>query len=118
MVLLDAVLGTDESLEVWEQVLATIGWAGGSRAVLVDGKWVDEGRVVGDQLPRARRLAALRTRTLLTREFGDTERARSVLTRLIRLLEVLEGEEEPEAGNPTRPEEAAGIGALYHGAGR
>jgi len=94
MVLLDAVLGTEESLEVWEQVLATIGWAAGGRAVFVDGKWADKGRVVTDQLPRARRLAALRTRTLLSREFGDTETARSVLMRLIGLLEVIEGEAE------------------------
>jgi transcriptional regulator with XRE-family HTH domain len=108
MVLLDAVLGTDESLEVWEQVLATIGWAAGSRAQLVDGKWVNKGRVVADQLPRARRLAALRTRTLLSREFGDTETARSVLTRLIGLLEVLEGEDEPEAGGATRPKPTKG----------
>jgi len=103
MVLLDAVLGTEENLEVWEQVLATIGWAAGGRAVLVDGKWVDKGRIVADQLPRARRLAALRTRTLLSREFGDTETARSVLTRLIGLLEVLEADDEPEAADVTRP---------------
>lgn len=108
MLLLDAVLGTEESLEVWEQVLATIGWAAGSRAVLVDGKWVDEGRVVADQLPRARRLAALRTRTLLSREFGDTETARSVLMRLIGLLEVLEAEDEPEAAEATKPKPTKG----------
>lgn len=60
---------------------------------------------MADQLPRARRLAALRSRTLLSREFGDTETARSVLTRLIGLLEVLEGgtEDEPEAADATRP---------------
>lgn len=103
MVLLDAVLGTEDNLEVWEQVLATIGWAAGGRAVLVDGKWVDKDRVVADQLPRARRLAALRTRTLLSREFGDTETARSVLTRLIGLLEVLEADDEPETTEATRP---------------
>ena len=102
MVLLDAVLGTEESLEVWEQVLATIGWAAGGRAVLVDGKWVDKGRVVADQLPRARRLAALRTRTLLSREFGDTETARSVLTRLIGLLEAIEADDEPETAEASR----------------
>lgn len=86
MELLDAVLGTDESLEVWEGVLATIGWAAGSRAVLVDGQWVDEGRVVPDQLPRARRLAALRTRTVLREEFGDVDTARSVLLNIVDLL--------------------------------
>jgi transcriptional regulator with XRE-family HTH domain len=97
MVLLDAVLGTDENLEVWEGALATFGWAAGNRAVFVDGKWVNKGRVVPDQLPRARRLAALRTRTLLRREFGDTDTARSVLARLVGLLEELETDEEPEA---------------------
>lgn len=92
MELLDAVLGTDESLAVWEGVLATVGWAAGSRAVFEDGKWVDKGRVVPDQLPRARRLAALRTRTLLRQEFGDTETARTVLTRLADLLALLDAE--------------------------
>ena len=111
MVLLDAVLGTDESLEVWEQVLATIGWSAGHRAVLVDGKWVDKGRVVSDQLPRARRLAALRTRILLSREFGDTETARTVLTRLIGLLEDLEAEAEDdsEPAGATRPKPTKGV---------
>ncbi|MEO7837666.1 MAG: hypothetical protein ABIS21_08520 [Acidimicrobiales bacterium] len=89
MALLDAVLGTDESLEVWESVLATVGYAAGSRAAFVDGTRVDKGRVVPDQLPRARRLAALRTRTLLRKEFGDTETARGVRTRLVGLLDQL-----------------------------
>lgn len=39
----------------------------------------------------------------LSREFDDTEMARSVLTRLIRLLEVLEAEDEAEAPEATRP---------------
>jgi hypothetical protein len=47
---------------------------------------------VPDQLPRARRLAALRTRTLLRKEFGDTETARGVLTRLVGLLDQLDAE--------------------------
>lgn len=97
MDLLDAVLGTDESLEVWEGVLAIVGYAAGSRAVFVDGEWVDKGPVVPDQLPRARRLAALRTRTLLRAEFGDTDTARSVLSRLVGLLDQLDADEEPEA---------------------
>ncbi len=109
MVRLDAVLGTQESLEAREQVLATIGWAAGSGAVLITGS--GKGRVVADQLPPARRLAALRTRTLLSREFGDTETARSVLTRLIGLLEVLEGEDEPEARGATRPKPTKGARA-------
>jgi len=40
---------------------------------------------------------------LLSREFGDTETARSVLTRLIGLLEVLDADDEPEAADVTRP---------------
>lgn len=96
MELLDAVLGTDESLAVWEGVLATVGWAAGNRATIEDGKWVNQGPVVPDQLPRARRLAALRTRTLLRQEFGDTETARSVLIRLVGLLEQLDTDEEGE----------------------
>ena len=104
MELLDAVLGTDESLAEWEGVLAIVGWRAGHRAVLEDGKWVNKGRIVPDQLPRARRLAALRTRTLLRAEFGDTETARSVLTRLARLLEQLDADEEPEEPKPpTKP---------------
>ncbi len=96
MVLLDAVLGTEESLKVWEGVLATVGWAAGNWGAIVDGKLVNKGRVVPDQLPRAKRLAALRTRALMHREFGDTETARSVLTRLAGLLELLDVDEEPE----------------------
>lgn len=106
MVLLDAVLGTDESLKVWEGVLATIGWAAGHRAAVIDGQLVNRGRVVPDQLPRAKRLAALRTRTLMQREFGDTETARSVLTRLAGLLEVLDVDEELEP-KPEPPARAA-----------
>jgi hypothetical protein len=56
---------------------------------------------VPDQLPRARRLAALRTRTLLRAEFGDTETARSVLSRLVGLLDQLDADEEPEAEKAT-----------------
>ncbi len=92
---------------MWEGVLANVGWAAGSRAVFEDGKRVDKGRVVPDQLPRARRLAALRTRTLLRQEFGDTETARSVLTRLAGLLDQLDAEEvqkeEEVTERPTQP---------------
>lgn len=73
------------------------------RRIFIDGKWVDKGAIVPDQLPRARRMAALRTRTLLRAEFGDTETARSVLTRLTGLLEQLDAEEQPEAEVPTPP---------------
>ncbi len=107
MELLDAVLGTDESLAVWEGVLATVGWAAGSRAVFEDGKWVDKGRVVPDQLPRARRLAALRTRTLLRQEFGDTETARGVLTRLANLLTLLDADKVQEDADDDDPPPAA-----------
>ncbi|MDP9418937.1 MAG: helix-turn-helix transcriptional regulator [Actinomycetota bacterium] len=108
MELLDAVLGTDESLSVWEDVLAAVSWPAGHRAALEDGKVVTKGRVVADQLPRARRLAALRARTLLRREFGDTETARAVLTRLVGLLEQLDADEaqvsgEAEESTPRRP---------------
>lgn len=81
---------------MWEGVLATVGYAAGSRAALVDGEWVDLGRVVPDQLPRARRLAALRTRTLLRQEFGDVETARTVLTRLVGLLAQLDADKVQE----------------------
>ena len=36
MELLDAVLGTDETMEVWENELALFGWAAGQRARIVD----------------------------------------------------------------------------------
>lgn len=83
-------------------VLAIVGWAAGRRAVLENGNWVDKGPNVPDQLPRARRLAALRTRTLLRQEFGDTETARSVLTRLAGLLGELDADEEQEAEEAKR----------------
>jgi hypothetical protein len=104
MELLDAVLGTDESLKVWEDVLAIVGWAAGNRGVIIDGQLIDRGPVVPDQLPRARRLAALRTRTLLRAEFGDTETARSVLSRLVGLLDQLDADEEADEDEaPTPP---------------
>lgn len=109
MDLLDAVLGTEESLKVWEGVLATIGWAAGSRASIVDGKWINKGAVVPDQLPRAKRLAALRTRTVLREEFGDIDTARSVLLNIVDLLAEFDAEKiQREADEDERRQKEAG----------
>ncbi len=44
-----------------------------------------------------------RSAMVLRAEFGDTETARSVLTRLVGLLDQLDADEEPEAEEPTKP---------------
>jgi hypothetical protein len=57
------------------------------------------------QLGRARRLAALRTRTLLRQEFGDVDTARTLLTRLVNLLAQLDADkvQEDAEDEPERP---------------
>jgi transcriptional regulator with XRE-family HTH domain len=94
MVMMDALLGTDDNFKYLEDVVGTWGAFAGRRAVLTDGKWEDKGPVVTDQLPRARRLARLRGKVVLRQEFGELEAARQVLSRLVEVIDDLDVDEE------------------------
>jgi hypothetical protein len=103
MELLDAVLGTDETMEVWENELALYGWAAGRRARIVDGKFEDLGRNVPDQKDRVKRLVNARRRLLFQTELGDLPTAKAALNTVMSLLESLE-----EENSPSKPETASG----------
>ncbi len=95
MVMMDALLGTDDNFHYLEEVVGTWGAFAGRRAVLdEDGRWTDKGPVVPDQLPRARRLARLRGKKILRQEFGELEAARQVLTRLVEVIDDIDVEDE------------------------
>lgn len=106
MVLLDAVLGTEENLGIWEAEIAQYGVSAGRRAVVIDGKWEDRGRNVPDQRGRTRDLVQARVRLILAEELGDLASARTTLAKLMGLIEALEeGGESGVAGIPKMPEQ-------------
>lgn len=95
LVMMDALLGTDDNFKYLEDVVGTWGAFAGRRTVLdEDGRWTDKGPVVPDQLPRARRLARLRGKKVLRQEFGELEAARHVLKQLADVLDDIEAEDE------------------------
>jgi transcriptional regulator with XRE-family HTH domain len=103
MQLLDAVLGTDDGMEVWEQDLAVFGWAAGRRARVSGGKFEDLGRVVPDQRERVKRLVDARLRLLFQTELGDLPTAKAALNRVMSLLDSLEHEDTPSEPGPAPP---------------
>jgi hypothetical protein len=104
MVMMDALLGTDDNFEYLQDVVGTWGAFAGRRAVNDDeGRWTDKGPVVPDQLPRARRLARLRGKMVLRQEFGELEAAREVLTRLVDVLDDIDVEEDGRSEGKRRP---------------
>jgi transcriptional regulator with XRE-family HTH domain len=97
MVLMDALLGTDDNFKYLEQFVESWGGLAGRRALIDDeGRWIDKGPVVPDQAPRARRLARLRAKMAISQEFGELEAARHVLRQL---LDVLDDVDLPAAGH-------------------
>jgi transcriptional regulator with XRE-family HTH domain len=95
MVMMDALLGTDDNFHYLEDVVGTWGAFAGRRAVIDDkGRWTDKGPIVADQLPRARRLARLRGKMVLRQEFGELEAARHALRQLADVLDDIEAEDE------------------------
>jgi transcriptional regulator with XRE-family HTH domain len=101
--LLDAVLGTEETMEEWETDLANFGSAAGRRARVRDGKFEDLGRNVPDQRDRAKRLVNARLRLLFQQELGDLPTAKTALSRVMALLDSLEQDEAPSTES-TRPQ--------------
>ena len=103
MELVDAVLGTDETMEVWEHELKLFGVAAGRRGRLRDGKFEDLGRNVPDQRDRVKRLVNARLKMLFQGELGDLPTAKAALGTVMALLDGLEEEDvpaEPEAPRP------------------
>ncbi|MDP9070501.1 MAG: hypothetical protein M3N68_04315 [Actinomycetota bacterium] len=94
VVMMDALLGTDENFKYLEGTVGTWGAFAGHRAVYQDGKWTNKGPVVPDELPRARRFARLRGKAVLRQEFGELEAARHVLTQMLRVIDDIDAEEE------------------------
>jgi transcriptional regulator with XRE-family HTH domain len=84
MILLDAVLGTPETLVPWEQAL--LSWPAGSGHT-------SKGREVTDVHQPLQRHARTRAKMLLRQSFGDVDEARNVLDRLKALLDELDAEE-------------------------
>jgi hypothetical protein len=84
MILLDAVLGTPETLVPWEQAL--LSWPAGSGHT-------SKGREVTDVQQPLQRHARTRAKMLLRQSFGDVDEARNVLDRLKALLDELDAEE-------------------------
>lgn len=108
MVMMDALLGTDENFKYVEDAVGTWGPFAGHRAVYEDGKWTSTGRVVPDELPRARRFARLRGKAVLRQEFGELEAARHVLTRLVKVIDDIDADEPEEPTTGRRQPKAKG----------
>jgi len=103
MELLDAILGTDETMEVWENELKLFGWAAGRRARIRDGQFEDLGRNVPDQGDRAKRLVNARLRLLFQTELGDVPAAKAALNTVMSILDRLDEDGVPvEPGEPRR----------------
>jgi hypothetical protein len=104
MELLDAVLGTDETMEEWETDLANFGWAAGRRARIRDGKFEDLGRNVPDQRDRVKRLVNARLRLLVQEQLGDLPSAKAALSSVMSILDRLEEDDGPV--EPDEPRQA------------
>ncbi len=84
--LLDAVLGTDATLDQWKALL--LGWPLVSRQVRIHntGTVEQRGRTEPDVHPRLDDLKDLRAGMLVREAFGDIDEARHVLLQLVALL--------------------------------
>lgn len=90
MVMLDAVLGTPETLEDYKQYLFSWPDPGHRMRVYADGSTEYLGRVQEDVHPRLDEFLRLRARTLMRDQFGDVDHARDVLQKLVSLLDILD----------------------------
>ena len=110
MDLLDAILGTDETMEVWENELKLFGWRAGRRVRIGDGKLEDLGRNVPDQSDRVKRLVNARLRLLFQTELGDVPAAKAALNTVMSILDRLNEDdgpvEEPRRAGPSKKKPA------------
>ena len=102
VVMMDALLGTDENFKYLEGTVGTWGAFAGHRAVYENGKWTNKGPVVPDELPRARRFARLRGKAALRQEFGELEAARHVLAQMLGVIDDIDAEEEGKSDGGQR----------------
>ena len=88
--LFDVVIGTPENLAEWEQYL--LSWPSPEQRVRLHpgGTLEDLGRMQPDVHPRLAGPTALRAQLLLRQQFGDLDRARDVLNRLVATLDLLD----------------------------
>ncbi len=103
MELLDAILGTDETMEVWENELKHFGWRAGRRVRIRDGKFEDLGRNVPDQGDRVKRLVNARLRLLFQTELGDLPTAKAALSTVMSILDKLDEDDRPAEPDTARP---------------
>jgi hypothetical protein len=87
IVLLDAILGTPDNLEHWEQELLAYS---ASTAPAPRSKREKPSVSPSDLAERVTPLTAQRARALLRRSFGDIDEARDVLERLTELIDTLD----------------------------
>jgi hypothetical protein len=87
IVLLDAILGTPDNLEYWEDELLAYS---ASTAPAPRSKREKPSVSPSDLAERVTPLAAQRARALLRRSFGDIGKARDVLRRLTELIDTLD----------------------------
>lgn len=98
MLLIDAILTTDDTLEEWERDLRL--WSVSPHRVRIHpgGRMENLGREVPDVHQRTSELVRLRTAVRLGELFGDTDQARHVLQGLIEVLDDLDQEPPDSAG--------------------
>jgi transcriptional regulator with XRE-family HTH domain len=92
MEMLDAVLGTPETLEDYKSYLFSWPKPTHRMRVYTDGRVEHLGRVMDDVHPRVDEQLQLRARTMLRDQFGDIDTARGVLRKLAELLDELDAD--------------------------
>jgi transcriptional regulator with XRE-family HTH domain len=97
-ILIDAILGTDETRGAWESVLLQYPSMRHRGRLRPDGTIEHLGPVDPDVHQRLDPIARMRARQLVREEFGDVEQARTVLARWIDVLGELDDPPPPEAG--------------------
>lgn len=87
--LLDAVLGTDETLAEWREALMTWPLLNSKMRVYTDGRTENLGRVDRDVHQRIDNHVELRARLLIHERFGDLDATTSTLKEIVAFLEQL-----------------------------
>jgi hypothetical protein len=100
--LLDAVLGTDETLAEWRNALMTWPLPHSKMRVYNDGRTENLGRVDSDVHQRVDNHAELRAQLLVRERFGDLDAARTVLAEVIELLEQLDTAKDTKGSSGTK----------------